>query len=82
MDLQTLQSLLGWCLIINVGFYMAWAITMFGAREWLVRRQVIWFAVEPERARTTLYTLLAAYKVMILMFNFSPWLSVVIMNAT
>jgi hypothetical protein len=55
---------------------------MFGAREWLVRRQAIWFAVEPERARTILYQLLAAYKLMILMFNFSPWLALVIVNAT
>ena len=82
MELQTLQSLLGWCLVFNIGFYLFWVVVMVGAREWLVRRHANWFAVDPERIRTVHYQLLAIYKLLIIMFNFVPWLAVVIVNST
>ena len=78
MGLETLQSLLGWSLVVNVGFYFIWVVQMFAAREWLVRHHAKWSGIEPDRIRPILYQLLGLYKILILLFNFAPWLAVVI----
>jgi len=80
MELDTLQSLLGWCLVINVVLYFLYVAMMLGAREWLVRQQAKWFALEPDRVRPILYQFLGAYKLLIIVLNFAPWLAVVIVN--
>ena len=80
MELDTLQSLLGWCLAINMILYLLYVAMMLGAREWLVRRNAKWFALEPDRVRPILYQFLGAYKLLIIVLNFAPWLAVVIVN--
>ena len=55
---------------------------MYAAGGWLVRRQVNWFAIEPGKVRPILYQPPAWYKLMIVMFNFTPWLAVMVVNAT
>ena len=80
MELDTLQSLLGWCLAINMALYLMYVAMMLAAREWIVRRHGKWFAVEPDRLRPILYQFLGAYKLLIIVLNFAPWLAVVIVN--
>ena len=80
MELDTVQSLLGWCLVINMVLYLTYVATMLGAREWLVRRHAKWFAMEPGQIRPILYQFLGTYKLLIIVLNFAPWLAMVIVN--
>lgn len=80
MDLDTLQSLLGWSLVINSAVYMIWVVAMLSAREWILRLHERLLAVPPDQARPILYQIMAQYKVLIIVLNFAPWLAVLIVN--
>lgn len=79
--LESLQSFFGWCTVINSAFYLLWLVTIMGARQWLVSRHAKWFALDPKDVQLSLYRLLAMFKVMLLVFNFTPWLALLIMNS-
>ena len=80
MNLDTLQALLGWSLVINMALYTIWVLTVLMGREWLVGKHCRWFGIDPGQARATLYLLLGLYKILITGFLFVPWLAVLIVN--
>jgi len=80
MELETLQSLPGWGLVIHVSSYGIWLATMLGAREWRVRRQADWLAVEPDRIRPIPDHVMAMCKLGSIVFNVPPWLAMVIVH--
>ena len=80
MDLNTVQSFLGWCLVVNLGIYLWWVVIMFAARDWLVRKHSRWFGLEPERLPLVLYQFLGLFKLLLIVFNFTPWIALMIVN--
>ena len=79
-DLDKLQSFLGWCLVINMVIYLIWVAAVCFARDWMIERHVQWFAIEADKLRIVWYLALAVYKMLLIFFNFVPWLALVIMN--
>jgi hypothetical protein len=75
MTLTMLQSLLGWCALINFGVLMLWFVLYASAKEWLYRLHSRWFSVSKERYETVHLAAMAAYKLAIWMFNLAPFIA-------
>lgn len=79
MDLAHLQSFLGWCTVINYGFLLVWFFVLLLASNWIIGIHSRWFDMEPASVRVEHYHLMGQFKLLILVFNFAPWLALVLM---
>ena len=75
MSAQTLQQLLGWSTLINMGLLLLWFITFRAARDWIYRMHSRWFRLSPERFDAIHYGGMALFKMTIMVFNLVPWLA-------
>ena len=80
MTLDQLTAFFGWMLVINMVIYAWSALWIIFARDFVTRMQARIMGV-PEADWGMLYTdFLARYKLMIIVFNFAPWLALVIIG--
>ena len=75
MTLASLQSLLGWCAVINFGVLMLWFVLYASAKDLLYRLHSRWFSLSKERYETVHLAGMAAYKLAIWMFNLAPFIA-------
>lgn len=75
MSLDTLQSVLGLCALINYGVLMLWFGVFVLAREPLQRLHGRWFRLSSTQFDALHYGAMAAYKLLVLVFNLVPWLA-------
>ncbi len=75
MTLATLQSLLGWCALINYSVLLLWFVLHAAAGEALYRLHSRWFPISKERYDTFHLASMTAYKLAILLFNIAPYLA-------
>lgn len=74
MDVETLKAFLLWCTVIN----FAMLAVMFGALalmgDFVYRLHGRWFPMPRETWNATIYTMMGVYKLLVIVFNFVPWL--------
>ena len=75
MTLANLQSMLGWCALINYSVLLLWFVLYAAAADALYRLHRRWFAISRERYDTFHLAAMAAYKLAIWMFNIAPYLA-------
>ncbi|HEX4896085.1 MAG TPA: hypothetical protein VFV11_07130 [Solimonas sp.] len=75
MSLDTLQSVLGLCALISYGVLMLWFGVFVLAREPLQRLHGRWFRLSSTQFDALHYGAMAAYKLLVLVFNLVPWLA-------
>ena len=80
MNLSTLQTLLGWCALINYGVLLLWFVLYVAAKDALYRLHGRWFAMSRERYETFHLAAMAAYKLAIWIFNIAPYLALRLMH--
>ncbi len=80
MNTEMIQDFLLWCLLINLGIYIYSVIASILLREFMARTHEKMFGVSKETAFKAIYTYLAAYKLLIIVFNLVPWLAMVIIT--
>lgn len=80
MDIQTLQDILLWCLLINIGIYLLTALAISTMRSFVNRIQSRIFGLEESVVAASNLRYLASYKLFITVFNFVPWLALKIIS--
>jgi len=80
MDAQTLQEFFFWCMIVNFGIYCLTAIAVVAMRDFVCRTQEWFFAVDRKTSHKLIQRYLASYKLLITVFNFAPWIALLIIN--
>lgn len=80
MTTDLLQEFLLWCLLLNLGIYSFSVITSIVLRNFMAKTHGKMFGISEETAYKAIYTYLAAYKLLIIVFNVVPWLAMVIIN--
>lgn len=80
MNTLLLQDFLLWCLLLNLGIYTFSVIASIVLRNFMAATHEKMFGISKETAYKAIYTYLAAYKLIIIIFNFVPWLAMVIIN--
>lgn len=74
MDLQTLQTFLGWCVILNFAVMMYLFVVIVLAGDWIHRLHGRWFPMSREAFYLTMYAFLGVYKMLVIAFNVVPYL--------
>ena len=80
MDIETLQAFLFWCLLVNTGIYALTAIAVLLLRDFVCKIHKKIFGLDEETVSKSIHTYLAAYKLLITVFNFAPWIAILIIK--
>ena len=80
MDLEQLQDLFFWCMVINSGIYALTAIAVVVLRDFLCRIHKKIFGLDEEAVLKSVHRYLASYKLLITVFNFAPWIAILIIK--
>lgn len=80
MTLLELQSLLGWCALLNMGILLYWAGFILLAHDWVYKMHSRWFNIGESRFDEIHYMAMAFYKLVIFMFMITPYVALRIMG--
>jgi hypothetical protein len=70
-----------WCTVINVAIYIVWVLFVLLAPDFVYRLQTKWIPISRETFNVLMYSSMGAFKVVIIVFCFVPYLSLVIINS-
>lgn len=80
MELERLQEFFLWCMIINTGIYAFTAIAVFAFRGSICWIHEKIFGFDEKTTLESVHRYLASYKLFITAFNFTPWLTILIVK--
>ncbi len=80
LTLDNLQSLLGWCAVINTALLLWWFILLRLAHDAVYRLHRRWFELTTSEFDRIHYGSMAIFKLAIWLFNITPWLALLIMR--
>jgi hypothetical protein len=75
MTVESAQSFLLWCLVINYCILLLWFLVFWLGHDWMFRLHGRWFRMSNERFDAIHYAGMAVYKVGILLFNLVPYVA-------
>ena len=75
MSLELIQTVIGWCAIINTGLLLWWLIFLMLAHDWVYRMHTRWFALTTEQFDMIHYTGMAFLKIGIWLFFITPYIA-------
>ena len=75
MTLELTVAMLGWCTLINFCLLIWWFLFVAFAHDWTHRLHSKWFKISAERFDAIHYTLMAAFKMSVIVFNLVPYLA-------
>ncbi len=70
-----LRSFLLWCLIINLGVLVVWALLVACLRGMIQSWSRLWFRVSPEQIELVNFAGIVFFEVLILVFNAVPYVA-------
>lgn len=82
MTMQELANFFGWCSVVNIAFYLFTVTALWlmgGAYSWMVTRI---FKVSEEASSDLALNYVANFKVVIIVFNLTPYIALRIMLST
>ena len=79
-SVETIHAVLGWCTIMNFALLMVWFLFFVFAHNWLYRFHSSMFKMPEETFNAIHYGAMAVFKLAILMFNFAPYVALLIVR--
>ena len=80
MDIEKLQEFFFWCMLVNFGIYALTAILILIFHNTVLKIQRKMFRLDEETVSKAVYRYLANYKLLITVFNFVPWIAILIIK--
>ena len=80
MEIEVIEKFFLWCLIINTGIYAVTAITVLLLRDLYCKIQEKLFGLDEKEVMRVTQQYLATYKLLITVFNFTPWIAILIIK--
>jgi len=80
MGMEKLQDFFFWCMLLNIGIYTLTALSVLVLRDFVGRLLGKMFRIDEESVRKSIQMYLAAHKLLITVFNFVPWIALLIIN--
>ncbi len=74
MDIETIETFLGWCSAINIALLLWWFLLMVFAREFVCRLHRKWFGISEKSLEIIHYCAMGLYKLTVLVFFVIPYL--------
>ena len=80
MDIEILQKFFFWCMVVNIGIYTFTAIAALVLRNFVCKIQNKLFGLDEKTVSESMLKYLATYKLLITVFNFTPWIAILIIK--
>ena len=80
MGMEKLQEFFFWCMLLNVGIYTLTALSVLVLRDFVCKMLCKMFRIDEEAVRKSIQMYLGNYKLLITVFNFVPWIALLIIN--
>lgn len=77
--LQTWTTFFGWMTVINIGIYLITVTMLYLLRGFAYRTTAGIFQIREEEVAKTMFKYVGAFKLLITVFCFAPWLSLKLM---
>ena len=71
---ENVRKFLGWCSVINVGLLIYWILVLTLGNEFLFQLHTSCFNIPHDRFDEIHYTMMGYYKLMVILFNVTPYL--------
>lgn len=75
MTIYEIRAMLGWCTLINLGLMIFSYLFICAARAWVYKVHSKWMPITEEQFNGLIYGIFGIYKILIIVFNFVPWLA-------
>ncbi|MCP4649416.1 MAG: hypothetical protein GY853_04955 [PVC group bacterium] len=75
MTIELIRGVLGWCSVINFGLFALSCLIMKLGHKFVYKMHGQWYDLPEEKVAGTLYSVMAWYKISILMFNVVPYIA-------
>ena len=76
MPIGFLREFFFWCAVVNYGILLCWFIAFLVAHDALRRLHTKWFQLSAAQFDAIHYSIMAAYKIGILLLNVAPYVAV------
>jgi hypothetical protein len=80
MDIDRLQDFFFWCMIVNVGIYLLVVVAWLSLRDFYTNILMKVYGLDELIIKKGVYTYTANYKLLITIFNFTPWIAILIIK--
>ena len=80
MGIESLTQFFMWCTVINVAIYIVWVLFVLIAPDFVYRLQTKWIPISRDTFNVLMYSFMGAFKVVIIVFCFVPYLSLLIIS--
>jgi len=78
--MDQVKEILGWCTVINFGLLLWWFLLFLFARGLVYELHSRWFPMPEERFVAIHYSAMAFFKLLVIVFNLTPYLALVIIG--
>jgi len=78
MDIVAVKAFFMWCTIINVLLLALSLLVCAYGGDWIYGIHSKWFPISREAFNVAIYSFLGLFKILVLVFNFVPWIACVI----
>jgi hypothetical protein len=79
IDAAALTAFFGWLTIVNIGIYLLTVVALATMRGFAYRTNAKIFGISEEEVAKTTFKYVGAYKLLITVFCFAPWLALKLM---
>lgn len=80
MNTATLASFFGWCLVINLGFYLVTAMSLMFLKATVRNVNQRLFGISEERIMQESFAFLGRFKLAIILFFLTPYIALRLME--
>ena len=80
MDIQTLTAFFMWCTILNFALLLLSSLMCICAGDWTYRMHNKLFSISRETFNVAIYSFIALYKLLVIVFNLIPYIALVIIG--
>lgn len=80
MTLETLTTFFGWMTVLNFGLLAFAGVMLMVMRNWTANLHANMFGLEQADVNKAYFSWLANYKLLVLVFAFTPWLALTLMG--
>ena len=79
-SVETFRKFFGWCTVINFGIFLFTAVAILLMRDWMSELHGSMFGMDQEDVLESYFAYLANFKIVIIVFNLVPYLSLRMMD--
>jgi len=80
MDIGSIRAFFMWCTILNLTLLLLSSLICVCAGDWAYRIHSKWFSISRETFNVAIYSFIALYKLLVIVFCLIPYLALLIIG--